>query len=318
MSNGISYSFEYSTQEAKESERFTYWSEVVMKHCLRANSNTLNASSFEGKLRYRKLGLVDICTLDSNDHIWCRNADHVRQTPDDDLWLGFFQTSHGRIEQGGRRANIRRGDLVLYDSAQAFEIFLGGKSSHLIRIPRYLISKQLPNIDKLTAQILSPNRPGIIPLREMLQHAVVEFQNLECSNIEKQYSQSIIDLLTLGLEKPGHKSVSIENDLYSRAMLYIEDHLSDPELNLKKLALVHHVSTRTLTRAFNRHQKTPVYTVWQIRLQASREAIERGESKSISEIALKYGFNDFSHFSHSFRKAFSISPSELLRKNNSR
>jgi AraC-like DNA-binding protein len=54
--------------------------------------------------------------------------------------------------------------------------------------------------------------------------------------------------------------------------------------------------------------------IWQERLQASREAIERGRVSSVSQAALDFGFSDFSHFSHAFRKAFGISPRSLLPK----
>ncbi len=315
MRHGTVHNMEYSTQAVEESQRFNYWNEVVLKHCLRADSHVLGDSVFDGKLQFNKFGVLDICTFDSSDHVWFRKADHVRLSPNDDMWLGFFQGGHGQIEQGGRRADIHRGDLVLYDSAQAFKFSFGGNTNHLVRIPRHLMSKNLPNIGKLTAQIINPNRPGIIPLREMLYQAVKGFDGTENCSLEERFSQSIIDLLTLGLEIPDIKMSSVESDLYARAMNYIQNHLSDPELNLEKLARIHHVSSRTLTRAFNRHQKTPVSTIWSERLKASREAIERGGHKSISEIALDYGFNDFSHFSHAFRKAYSISPSELLREN---
>ncbi|HFP9258394.1 TPA: helix-turn-helix domain-containing protein, partial [Klebsiella michiganensis] len=59
---------------------------------------------------------------------------------------------------------------------------------------------------------------------------------------------------------------------------------------------------------------TPMAVIWQERLRASREALERGRVSSVSQAALDFGFSDFSHFSHAFRKAFGISPRSLLPK----
>ena len=67
-------------------------------------------------------------------------------------------------------------------------------------------------------------------------------------------------------------------------------------------------------RHFARHKKTPMAVIWQERLRASREALERGRVSSVSQAALDFGFSDFSHFSHAFRKAFGISPRSLLPK----
>ncbi|MBR7487346.1 helix-turn-helix domain-containing protein, partial [Klebsiella pneumoniae] len=76
-----------------------------------------------------------------------------------------------------------------------------------------------------------------------------------------------------------------------RMMNYIRRQLVDPDLNIESLARAHHVSVRTVTRAFARHKKTPMAVIWQERLQASREAIERGRVSSVSQAALDFGFS---------------------------
>ncbi|PBJ25255.1 hypothetical protein BSG18_10490 [Pseudomonas ogarae] len=60
-------------------------------------------------------------------------------------------------------------------------------------------------------------------------------------------------------------------------MKYIQRHLTEPDLSIEVIAQAHNVSTRTVTRAFARYQKTSVAEIWKERLNASREAIERGQ-----------------------------------------
>ena len=118
----------------------------------------------------------------------------------------------------------------------------------------------------------------------------------------------------LSLELQDSQPAYVELDLYGRAMNFIKAHLGDSELTIERIAQEHNCSTRTVTRAFARHQKTPAAVIWQERLLASRDALERGQARSISQVALDFGFSDFSHFSHSFRKAFGVAPLELLRR----
>lgn len=305
-------SIHYSTVGVAESRRFEYWNDVVLCHCIPAASAPLAGVDFDAWLAVRGVGMLDICSLSAPLHCWDRTARYLRQGPDDDLWLGYMKDGYGQLEQDGRKAKLVADSLVLYDAAQTFRFSLGGRDNHLVRIPRHLLSGRLPGIEHLTAMVLDDCRPGVIPLREMLRQAAAMPDCLENPDISGRFSQTLLDLLVLSLELQDVNNVGAERDLYACMMNYIRRKLVDPDLNIESLAQAHHVSVRTVTRAFARHKKTPMAVIWQERLRASREAIERGKVKSVSQAALDFGFSDFSHFSHAFRKAFGVSPSSLL------
>jgi AraC-like DNA-binding protein len=239
---------------------------------------------------------------------------HLRSGPAEDLWLGFTRNGHGELEQGGRKATLAAGNLFLYDASQTFRFSLGGTENHLIRIPRQLLSERLPGIADYTAMVLDDRRPGVIPLREMLRQAASAPSILQDGGVSSRYSSALLDLLVISVELQDLKTTHEELDLYGRIMNYIHRNLTDPNLSIELIAQAHHVSIRTVTRAFARYQKTPVAEIWKERLNASREAIERGQVRSVSQAALDFGFSDFSHFSHAFRKAFGVAPHTLLHR----
>ncbi len=300
-------STQYSTLAVPAPRRFEYWKEVVCRHCLAADSKPLSQSSFDGALAVNTVGDLDLCSLSSPLHYWERSERHLRSGPAEDLWLGFARNGHGQIEQGARKASLAAGNLFLYDATQAFRFSLGGTENHLVRIPRALLCERLPRIDD--------RRPGVIPLREMLRQAASTPESLQDEHIAKRYSAALIDLLVISLELQDLNTTHQELDLYGRIMKYIQRHLTEPDLSIEVIAQAHNVSTRTVTRAFARYQKTPVAEIWKERLNASREAIERGQVRSVSQAALDFGFSDFSHFSHAFRKAFGVAPNTLLHRN---
>ncbi|WP_273825760.1 MULTISPECIES: helix-turn-helix domain-containing protein [Pseudomonas] len=308
-------SAQYSTLAVSASRRFDYWKEVVCRHCLAADSKPLSQSSFDGQLAVNAIGDLDIFSLSSPLHYWERSERHLRSGPAEDLWLGFSRNGHGQIEQGGRKASLATGSLFLYDATQAFRFSLGGTENHLVRVPRALLTERLPRVADYTAMVLDDRRPGVIPLREMLRQVVSAPRSLEDERISNRYTGALIDLLVISLELQDLKTTHQELDLYGRIMQYIRRHLTEPDLSIDVIAQAHNVSTRTVTRAFARHQKSPVAEIWKERLNASREAIERGQVRTVSQAALEFGFSDFSHFSHAFRKAFGVAPNTLLQRN---
>ena len=305
---------QYSTLAVPAVRRFDYWKEVVCHHCLAADSKPLSQSSFDGSLAVNSVGDLDLCSLSAPLHYWERSERHLHSGPAEDLWLGFARNGHGQIEQGARKANLAPGSLFLYDATQAFRFSFGGTENHLLRIPRALLTERLPRIAEYTAMVLDDRRPGVVPLREMLRQAASTPASLQEGHIAQRYSGALLDLLVISLELQDLQTTHQELDLYGRIMQYIQRHLTEPDLSIEVIAQAHNVSTRTVTRAFARYQKTPVAEIWKERLNASREAIERGQVRSVSQAALDYGFSDFSHFSHAFRKAFGIAPHTLMRR----
>jgi AraC-like DNA-binding protein len=146
------------------------------------------------------------------------------------------------------------------------------------------------------------------------QAATIDFDRLRPSAAQ-QFGSTLLDLLGLALEFQADDSTEppAVRDLHGHMSAYIQRHFLDPNLCLQTLADAHHVSTRTVTRAFAKQQQTPMALVWQLRLQASRRALMEGSARNVTEAALDHGFSDVSHFCQAFRKAFGCTPSSLLR-----
>lgn len=67
-----------------------------------------------------------------------------------------------------------------------------------------------------------------------------------------------------------------------------------------------------MTRAFARHNQTPMDVVRMTRLQASHRELAEGMADSVTRTALNCGFTDLSHFSRVFRATYGYTPQSLL------
>jgi len=96
---------------------------------------------------------------------------------------------------------------------------------------------------------------------------------------------------------------------------YIEANLDAP-FNIEQIAELTGISTRSIYRAFKRSRGySPMQFARQRRLQQARRMPEgAGQVESVTSVAFRCGFNDVSHFSRGFSKAFGESPSAVLSR----
>jgi transcriptional regulator GlxA family with amidase domain len=82
------------------------------------------------------------------------------------------------------------------------------------------------------------------------------------------------------------------------------------------MAAVAQVSVRSLFRQFRKDRNySPADFAKRIRLNRARELLEQSSGDaSVTQIALKCGFQNPGHFAHDFRLAFGELPSETLKR----
>ncbi len=100
----------------------------------------------------------------------------------------------------------------------------------------------------------------------------------------------------------------------------IEILLSDPELNIKVIAVEHGISIRYLQKLFKDTGTSFSRYVRGRRLERSKNDLVNPiyRALSISEICFRWGFNGEAHFSRVFRKKYGSSPREFRRRNSAR
>jgi AraC-like DNA-binding protein len=130
----------------------------------------------------------------------------------------------------------------------------------------------------------------------------------------------MMDVLALALEM-GDKDDLSEDRTIQRVRLravkaWIEEHLTDPDLSLEKIAKNSGISLRYLHYLFRLTDMSASEWIWDRRLQRCYDVLRRPELQalSVTEVAYQLGFNSPSHFSTAFRRKFGVSPSDLRRR----
>ena len=109
-------------------------------------------------------------------------------------------------------------------------------------------------------------------------------------------------------------SNTVANDRVRRALLLMEQHLSDP-LTVEEIARRLSISTRQFERLFRLSTgMSPTGFYRNLRLRYGLWLLHNTE-RSITMIALETGFADCAHFSRQFRDLYGVSPSATRRNN---
>lgn len=98
----------------------------------------------------------------------------------------------------------------------------------------------------------------------------------------------------------------------ARIASYVDAHLQDPDLDGAEIAASFGLSVRSVQFLFAELGTTPSQWIRQRRLDRCHSDLEAaGRTESITDIALRWGFNDPSHFSRLFRRRYGVTPRTL-------
>ena len=121
----------------------------------------------------------------------------------------------------------------------------------------------------------------------------------------------VATLLSGGLRSLCDASPTTDR-LFGDVLHWIEEHLSDPDLDPDAIAAAHHISTRYLHKVFSRHDMTVAGYVRARRLELVRRDLgdPANAGEPVSSVARRRGIVDPSYLSKAFRSRFRVSPRE--------
>jgi AraC-like DNA-binding protein len=238
----------------------------------------------------------------------------IRRVPDDDFFIALMLQGSATLGQSGKNADCHAGDVVIYDSARPFSWQFNQDSvMQIARIPREVLTARLPHAERLTARIVGASQPlGTMTgnLLKCVSDLDQSVQTLEMG----QFSKSFVDLLASAIEFSllDPKLSLPQSDILNRAKKILIDNIEDADFNFAQLVEQINASPRTVCRVFASDGTTPMRWLWQKRLELAHGLLLRGHIRSVSQIAMRCGFADFSHFSRAFKKAYGIPPKAVF------
>jgi AraC-like DNA-binding protein len=135
-----------------------------------------------------------------------------------------------------------------------------------------------------------------------------EMLNLEIDYLAQQHKETVHKYKATLVTEPQESLESHDQKLLKKAISVVENHMTDPQFGVEKMAQEMNMSRTNLHRKIKSITGfPPSELIRSIRLRKAARLI-LNKVDSVSQIAILVGFDDYSHFSKAFKKHFGVSP----------
>jgi AraC-like DNA-binding protein len=307
-----------STDDVPEADRFSYWRAAASEGLVGVSieRNKSQETPFQARLNASIGASLTRVRARSDGHpVFRRPYDIARRGWGDCVWLRRETGAGARFDQGGREFVTQPGDLLIVDPTIPFALETRANYDHDIWFfPRKLLDPHLPIAQRPRSLVLAGHDglSGVVkPYLEAFAAQIDALDDREADLVADNFCRLLA--VTCGAAAGEHKE-SIRAARLEEAKRYIGLHLADPELTPEKAAGALKVSVRQLHLLFEPSGTTFGQYVVRRRLEECRAALMNPiSSRSVTDVAFAWGFNNLWTFNRNFRRAFGITPGEMRR-----
>jgi AraC-like DNA-binding protein len=288
------------------------WTDALTDLCGQFDVDPLDASSFEGRIKYATVSRLKLCQIETSQHRIAHTISRAKLSEHPFVKIHFQTYGVSYFEQDGRRIDVMPGDCLAYDVSCPHEIVSPALTRHeVVIVPKDLLQERGFRLAKMSPRKLSA-RSGTGRIAYDFVHATFdEASKLSPSNASG-VADSLIDLLLLPLREADAMFDRVGPEaMYVRAQGFIREHLRDPDLSIDQISAALGCTKRYLHMLFSDRGMTVSDYIWNARLQHCRHELETHGGKTITDVAFSWGFSSSSHFSRVFRRYFGVVPSSI-------
>jgi AraC family transcriptional activator of tynA and feaB len=307
----------WTTNDLPERDQFSYWREVLCEAYIALDPVRPSSTGvFAGQVTAHPLSSINVTTISSGRQKVYRGRREISRMPTEVYFLNLQLRGQCCMQQGGRAALLNPGEFSIVDSTEPYlnDYCSDDWEQYSFRIPRHLLRPLLRNPDKATATIVAGNGGVGTVVIDLLRSIVRNVEELSPTATTLSSSMAELVAMSLGATPSAQEMArgSARQALCSSLVNHIETNIADPELVPAKVAAHLGISVRYLHKVLEEGGRSFGRLVLERRLErcAKDFAKANADTDTVTEIALRWGFNDMSHFSRTFRQRFGKTPRE--------
>lgn len=306
-----------STDQVARGDRAGFWSDWINRLFCGLKSDLYGDTDFNGRMSTLRAGDVVLTRLESQRHRVLRSPSQVRASEVGYLKIVAPWVGCAGVEQQGREAWVTPDQWSLYDTTDSYAVANPVQVDHLIvMVPKDRVTERGVHIDPLVARRLGGTGGVARIALETMRNAYRELPGMS-PQAAQGVGDAITQLVHLSLlDLAGIGTATTQREaLRERIKQHVTQHLGDPALSVDAIALALNCSRRQLYNAFAEEPDGVAGYVLRRRLEACRRSFDdrAQDRRSITDIALGFGFSNMAHFSRVFRAHLGVAPSDYRR-----
>ncbi len=320
LSGGIPHEV-FDARALPRSERFDVWRQSVMP-LFEPHLEEEPAEGFFARVDGFNLRRVFFCRSEFSAQRYLRRRGHHADEGADHLLIQLYMSGGYVGHNGGRMMRMQAGDISLLDLGYALETRTEASSTLSLVVPRDVMFSFVRSEQLRPGSTVS----GTSALGEILGHHFRSvWSGLHSASAEEAETicNALVGTVAGAFAVQPSARLSVQETGSTQALEticdYIERHLASNELTTAHLCHRFACSRAQLYRLFQPLSGVAAY-IRQARLRRCyRELRESSTStRSIVEVAMRWGFNSQSHFCRLFRQSFGITPTQAIEQGRAR
>lgn len=294
-----------------------YWREVILRNFADVEVSAAERGGFHGRVNACHSDAGRLSVIVAAEQSVQRRYREPRTAYEDVFFVVLMNQGTQAMEQDGRTVLLQPGDIAMYDATRPHRLAFSGEWSEVVlSVPRALIQAQVARTELCTARKIVPTSPLGCMLSDSIRSWTSQISRIDDDAMPVLMSHTSA-LLGLAFAGEGFIPPETKSRLAAleRIKRFVEHHLSNPSLGSQFVSEGIGLSTRYINRLFEREGTSLMRYVLEARLERCR--LELADPQfgvlGITEVAMRWGFNNLSHFSRSFHERHGMAPSAWRR-----
>lgn len=305
----------WSTDAVAPAQRLDYWVGAICEAFLEMDCSSREAGSFDGSLTSLALDTISFNRVVASTQDVYRTPGAIARGHQHPFYLITQLETAWHVRQGGHLAQLRPGDAVLVDAAQAYELHFPHSVACLsVQMPRAWVGRWLARLDQQAPRVVARDQGWGRALSALC------LQLGDDPGLAAQYPQAVLAdqvgaMLSSALEPVAPERQAASDGLAARALKLLREQFAQPGLTADRVAQELGVSARTLHRAFASQDTSFAGHLRALRVVEAAQLLAqpRLARLTVAEVGRRSGFADASHFVREFQRAHGVTPARWRR-----